>query len=305
MTSPFDSGALGLGFRPEIAGLFAPGVVADLTFTEVVAETIDPDPDQHLHPDLQGWLDRGLPVVPHGVSLGIGGADRPDDPAHVHRLERLGVVATRLGAALVSEHIAFVRAGGQEIGHLTPISHDPDTLAVLVENVRIAQDLLPVPLALEHVATLVRWPTDSMRESDFLNALVEQTGVQLVVDVANLVVNAANAGSCADARLRSLAEAPEELVDRLPWHHVAYLHIAGGERLGGLAHDTHRHPVWPEALDLLMAISDRCVGAGLPLPPVLLERDDDFPPLPELADELIRIRHAITPLRVGAPAGHP
>ena len=60
---------------------------------------------------------RGTTVVPHGVSLSLGGAERPD-PA---RLAHLTACATALGSPLVSEHIAFTRAGGMDAGHLLPL----------------------------------------------------------------------------------------------------------------------------------------------------------------------------------------
>ncbi len=39
-----------------------------------------------------------------------------------------------------------------------------DALDVLCENVRIAQDALPVPLALENIAALFSWPDEELTE---------------------------------------------------------------------------------------------------------------------------------------------
>src|SRR5207253_618234 len=107
---------------------------------------------------------RGVPVVPHGVSLSLGGAE-PPSPA---RLDALARLAARLGAPLVSEHLAFVRAGGLESGHLLPLPWTKAVLQIVVDNVRRAQDALPVPLALENVASLLRWPGAEMDEASFL-----------------------------------------------------------------------------------------------------------------------------------------
>src|SRR5690606_36787196 len=104
--------SVGLGWRGDIAGVFdeLPGI----RFCEVIAESL---PDHGPLPDpLTELIDRGVTVVPHGVRLSLGGAD-PVDPA---RVEFLAGCAERLGAPLVSEHIAFVRAGGLEAGHLLP-----------------------------------------------------------------------------------------------------------------------------------------------------------------------------------------
>jgi len=63
-------------------------------------------------------------------------------------------------APLVSEHVAFVRAGGLEAGHLLPVPRSSEALEVLTAHVRTVQAELDVPLALEPIATLFDWPDD-------------------------------------------------------------------------------------------------------------------------------------------------
>lgn len=279
------TGTAGVGFRPEIATvLLAPdrdggdtNLRTDLSFVELVAETVPADGP--LHPVLQRWLDRDLPAIPHGVGLGLGGADEPD----AHRLDHLRHAVERLGAPLASEHLSFVRAGAVEAGHLLPIAFDDDSFAVVAANIRIVQHALPVPLAVEPVATVFRWPASpgDRSEAEFLHDLCDgNADLLLLVDVANVVCNAANDGDDHDAVL-------DRWLDVLPWERVAYLHVAGGERVGDVWHDTHRHSVWPEAIDLI-----RAIAARTPCPPALLERDDDFPDRAELDDELARITAA-------------
>ncbi|MFB7451951.1 DUF692 family multinuclear iron-containing protein [Streptomyces sp. NPDC056194] len=266
---------IGIGWRPEIAE--AVEALSGVDWVEVVAENICAD---HLPDSLTRLRERGVTVVPHGVSLGLGGADRPD-PA---RLAALGEKAVALGAPLVTEHIAFVRAGGPltatpllEAGHLLPVPRTRDALDVLCENVRIAQDALPVPLALENIAALIAWPDEEMTEGQFLAELVERTGVRLLVDVANLHTNHVNRG-----------EDPARALSELPVEAIAYVHVAGGVERDGVWHDTHAHPVPPAVLDILADLTSRVTPPG-----VLLERDDDFPPAEELARELGAITTAV------------
>ncbi|OKK22658.1 endonuclease [Streptomyces sp. CB00455] len=277
---------VGIGWRPEIADAIErlPG----LDWVEVVAENICPD---HLPESLLRLRGAGTRIVPHGVSLGLGGADRPD-PA---KLTALGERAVALGAPLVSEHIAFVRTSSPalEAGHLLPVPRTRDALAVLCENVRIAQDALPVPLALENIAALLSWPGEELTEAQFLTELVERTGVRLLIDVANLHTNRVNRG-----------EDPAAVLDAIPLEALAYVHVAGGIERDGVWHDTHAHPVPPVVLDLLAELRSRVDPPG-----VLLERDDDFPPETELAGELSAIRTtlasttpAITTLASRTPA---
>ncbi|MER5182727.1 DUF692 domain-containing protein [Streptomyces sp. NPDC002896] len=265
----------GIGWRPEIADAVErmPGI----DWVEVVAENICPG---HLPDSLRRLRERGVTVVPHGVSLGLGGADRPDE----ERLTALAERARALGAPLVTEHIAFVRAGGAltasqplEAGHLLPVPRTRDALDVLCENVRIAQDALPVPLALENIAALISWPDEEMTEGQFLYELVERTGVRLLIDVANLHTNHVNRG-----------EDPSAALDALPVEAIAYVHVAGGFERDGVWHDSHAHPVPEPVLGILADLASRVTPPG-----VLLERDENFPAPAELEAELDAIRSTV------------
>lgn len=275
---------IGIGWRPEIAD--AVEALPGIDWVEAVAENLCTD---HLPASLVRLRERGVTVVPHGVSLGLGGADRPDPG----RLADLAARAELLGTPLVTEHIAFVRAGGErtgspalEAGHLLPVPRTWAALDVLCENVRIAQDSLPVPLALENIAALISWPGEELTEGQFLAELVERTGVRLLIDVANLHTNHVNRG-----------EDPATALDELPVEAIAYVHVAGGVEKDGVWHDTHAHPVTAPVLDILAELRSRVSPPG-----VLLERDDDFPPAAELAGELDAIRAT---LGAGADGARP
>ncbi|MFF9394288.1 DUF692 domain-containing protein [Streptomyces griseoluteus] len=265
----------GIGWRPEIADAVAG--MAGIDWVEVVAENVCPG---HLPEPLVRLRERGVTVIPHGVSLGLGGAERPDEG----RLRALAERAEALGAPLVTEHIAFVRAGGPltasaplEAGHLLPVPRTRDALDVLCENVAIAQEALPVPLALENIAALFSWPDEEMSEGEFLAELVERTGVRLLIDVANLHTNHVNRG-----------EDPAGALDRLPLEALAYVHVAGGFERDGVWHDSHAHPVPPPVLDILTDLASRVAPPG-----VLLERDENFPEAADLERELADIGEAV------------
>ncbi|GIH91531.1 DUF692 family multinuclear iron-containing protein [Planobispora siamensis] len=259
---------VGIGWRPEID--LTVERLEGVDFVEVIAENVRPD---RLPESLRVLRARGVPVIPHGVGLGVGGAEPPDPD----RLAHLAACAQALGAPLVSEHLAFVRAGGMEAGHLLPVPRTREALRVVVDNVRRAQDALEVPLALENVAALFGWPQDEMTEAEFLGGLVEATGVKLLVDVANLYTNEVNLG------LRAV-----DALDVLPLSELAYVHVAGGHAHGGVWHDTHTDHVPDEVLAIL---SELC--ARVDPPGVLLEWDADYPSDESLQSELDRIRKAM------------
>jgi uncharacterized protein len=259
---------VGIGWRPEISGFVAqlPG----LRFAEVVAESV------HAHGDLPVGLAelraRGVTVVPHGVKLSLGGAE-PVDPA---RVTHLAAVAERLGAPLVSEHIAFVRAGGVEAGHLLPVPRSREAVDAVVANVRRTSAELSVPIALEPIAALFDWPDDELDEGAFLTEILERTDALLLLDVANVYANALNRGTD-----------PLALFDRVPLERIAYVHVAGGAERDGVYHDTHTDAVPQAVLDL---ITELCARHRPPA--LMLERDGDYPAATELVSELDAIAAA-------------
>lgn len=289
--SPLVGLGVGAGWRPAIAEELLRQTRDGMRFSEVVAENISP---QRLPDQLADARRAGATVVPHGVTLGLAGGARPDHA----RIDHLADLAVALDAPLVSEHVAFVRAGRPpagtdalhedvlEAGHLVPAARTPDALAVLVDNVRAAQARLPVPLALENIAATLAWPESSMDEPEFLTALTAATGCFFLLDVANL-----------HASCSALGGDPHELLDRMPLDHVAYLHVAGGfTDPAGVYWDTHAHDMSDDVLTLLTHVVELLGPDG---PPVLLERDTDVDAAVVRA-ELSRVRSAVDRARVAA-----
>jgi len=263
MKGPHARLGLGGGWRPELALMLDRR--ADLGFIELLAE--DFWSARELPAAVEVLLDRGVTAVAHGVSLSLGGADLPDRD----RLHALARLARRLQAPLVSEHLAFVRAGGIESGHLLPLPRTREALEIVVRNVRAAQAMLPVPLALENIATLFEWPGAEMTEADFIVEVLEQTDALLLLDLANLYANSCNHGFD-----------PADFLTRIPLERIAYVHVAGGVAgADGLYHDTHAHALPAQVLRLLQDLCERTRPAG-----VLIERDDRFPPDAALNAEL-------------------
>jgi hypothetical protein len=259
---------LGIGWRPPLA--LAIDRFPELGFVEVMAD--DLDPRGPLPAAIENLRARRIPIVPHGVALSLGSADPPDG----RRLADLARLAERLDAPLVSEHLAFVRGGGIEVGHLLPLPRTRECLDIVVANVRAAKKALPVPLAVENIATLVAWPHAEMDEATFLAELLDRADVGLLLDVENVYANARNHG-----------DDPAAFFDRLPLERLAYVHVGGGVDRGSFYHDTHAHPVPDPVLALLEELAARVL-----IPGVLLERDDDFPSTTELFGEMAAIARA-------------
>ncbi|MFD6352674.1 DUF692 domain-containing protein [Nocardia tengchongensis] len=274
--SPLPDGSLGIGWRREICGMVA--ALDGIGFCEVIAESLAAGNSGRrrraavtVPEELGELVARGIPAVPHGVSLSLGGAEVVDD----RRVAHLAECARALGSPMVSEHIAFVRAGGLEAGHLLPVPRTREALDALERNIFRASRQLDVPLAVENIAALFEWPDAEYTEAEFLQELVERTGVYLLLDIANVYANA-----------RNTSRDPLTELLRLPAERVAYCHIAGGHESDGRYIDTHVHQVPAEVLDL---VAEFATGRPVPL---MLERDGNYPPATELAAELNAIAAA-------------
>ena len=252
---------LGIGWRPELALDIERR--KDLGFVEIVAENIDPEA---VPAPLVKLRESGVQVVPHGISLSLGGAEKIDKG----RVKRLADLARRFDSPVVSEHIAFVRAGGMEAGHLLPLPRTKSALRVVIDNVRTVRDVLEVPLALENISALFEWPDAEMSDAEFVCRVIEETGTRLLLDVANVWANARNLGGD-----------PIEFLRRVPLNRLAYVHVAGGEERNGVYHDTHAATVSQPVLDVLRSLCELT-----DVPGVMLERDDDFPDAAQLNQEL-------------------
>jgi uncharacterized protein len=143
-----------------------------------------------------------------------------------------------------------------------------------VARIREMQNALDVPVAIEPISYYARGPGDA-DELAQLCEILERSDARLLLDVNNVFVNARNHGF--DARV---------FIDGLPLARVVQLHVAGHQvRRDGLRIDTHAEPICDEVYALFEYVMRRIAR---PLP-VLLERDDNFPPFAELAAELERL----------------
>lgn len=212
-------------------------------------------------------------LVFHSVGLSV--ATAPDGPARAvldARLARVRELVRRARPAWFSDHLAItVSPDGADIGHLAPIVHDRDTLAIVIDRVRIWQDALGVPVALENIAAPFRLP-GAMSEGEFLHRLVEATGCFLLLDVTNLLLNGRNLGF----------DPVEQLAD-YPLEAVVQVHLAGGLLAHGWWVDSHSEPVEDASLALLAALAGRA-----PVQAIIIERDENLPPLTALLAEAAR-----------------
>lgn len=254
---------VGLGYRaPHFTDLFR--CRSEVDFLEITADHFLGAP-----PEVQAELKllaEHFTLIPHGLDLSLGSAEGLNEPY----AEAFAAMVAELRPPWCSEHIAFTRAGGVEIGHLVPLPFTHEAVKVLVRNVARVQPQLCAPLILENITYSLRLPGAEMSEGEFLRRVCECTNCGWLLDVTNLFVNSRNHGFD-----------PRRWLDEAPLERVVQLHFVGTERHGGEWVDGHSTPMDSDLWALLEEVMTRAPVRG-----AILERDQHLPALAELLPEL-------------------
>jgi uncharacterized protein (UPF0276 family) len=268
---------VGLGWRRELAA----SIFANLDRIDVI-ELLAEDYLDAGRRDRRGLyaLARAVPLHVHGTSLGLAGAEAVAD----WRLERLAALIEEVEPEAWSEHLAFVRAGGLEVGHMAVPPRTPASVAAAVRNLANATRIVGGPPQMENIATLFDPPGSTLSEPEWIADIIAGAGCGLLLDLHNLHANAVN-----------FSFDPLDFISKLPLESISTLHIAGGSWVSspdGRKHywlDDHLHAVADPIYALLSEIASRTTR---PLT-VILERDGDYPAMPVLLAELARARQAL------------
>jgi uncharacterized protein (UPF0276 family) len=266
---------VGLSWRPELAA----GILTNLDRIDVV-EVIADDYFAAAYFDVAKkkaaslrTLSAQVPVVLHGVTQGLASTA----PADRRRLEKMARLVNLVEPESWSEHLAFVRGGGIEIGHLAAPPRNRSTVEGTCENLDLARRVVGAAPMVENIATLIDPPASTLAEADWIAQILGGSDCDLLLDLHNLHANALNFGYD-----------PVHLLDRIPCAHVGGVHLAGGRWIGRVL-DDHLHDVPDPVYDLLAELAAR---TARPLT-VILERDGAYPPIEQLLRQLDRAREAL------------
>ncbi len=268
---------VGIGWRGELAA----GILTNLEsidVLEVIADDFFEAPAKELR--ALRTLSAQRPVLLHGVGLGMASTVRVE----TKRLEKMARVLDAVRPESWSEHLAFVRAGGIEIGHLAQPPRNQATVDGTAANIEQARRVCGMAPAMENIATLFDPPGSSMGDAEWLSSVMRESGASLLLDLHNVATNAVNLWQ-SPWRYRA-----DDCLAALPLESIRFVHIAGGRFLEeGRILDDHKHPVPRNVFEMLTEVARRADG---PLT-VVLERDGAYPAMEELVAELDSARLAI------------
>lgn len=257
----------GLGFRRDLMAALEEQVPDCIDFFEIAPENWI-GTDQNSSQRLRAFTER-YPFVCHGLSLSLGGLTALDT-------ELLGKIKCFLGEhniPLYTEHLSWCSDHGH-LYDLLPIPFTEDAVKHVSTRIRQTQDILEQQIGIENASFYMQAPISEMDEATFINAVLEEAGCLLHLDVNNVYVNSVNH-----------AYDPREFLLKLPKDKVVYLHMAGHyQEKPDLLIDTHGAPVIDPVWELL-DFTYQHFGIA----PTLLERDFNIPPLADLVPEVERI----------------
>jgi len=263
---------IGLGLRRDIIEEFLDREVIQPDFIEFAPEN---------------WIGMGgywgkkikravekYPVTCHGLSLSLGSPEELD----YRFMKELKSFLDNNRVEIFSEHLSYTKCANAHLYDLLPIPFREDAVKHVAQRIREAQDFLERPIAIENVSYYTAVAAE-MDEATFISSIVEESGCQLLLDVNNVYVNSFNHGY--DAK---------EFIRRMPLDKVAYIHMAGHEKVSpDLIIDTHGEAI----IDPVYQLFDYTASLLEPVP-VLLERDFNFPAAADLKREMNQLRQIAT-----------
>jgi uncharacterized protein (UPF0276 family) len=267
---------VGLGWRADLAaGIFTHLDCIDLL--EVVADDFFDAPCREIR--ALKTLASQVSVVLHGVGMGLASSV----PVETKRLEKMARLADQVRPQFWSEHLAFVRGGGIEIGHLAAAPRTADTLEGAAENLSRAAALVGSKAIMENIATLIDPPGSTLSESAWISGILASADCNLLLDLHNVYANGLNHGYDPKAFLR-----------QIPAARFRAIHIAGGKFISApdgrqRLLDDHLHDVPDPVFELL---EETAAISPNPLS-VILERDGAYPSMDCLLAQMERARQAL------------
>jgi uncharacterized protein (UPF0276 family) len=244
---------VGLGYRVEfghdVPVLRSAVDCLELTVEQYIGTT--PERREHLVE-----LSHSFAVTTHSLELSIGTLGEWDEGY----AREVVTFAGDVGARWFSDHLCFTRCGPIAVGALAPLARDRATAVMVGERAARLQDAAGIPFLLENITSHLDLGGE-MNEPQFITEVVVAGGCSLLLDLANLSINAWN------HRFD-----PYAYLDEFPLESVVEVHLAGGTTDGGVAYDTHSRETPAEVWDLLEVVASRADVAA-----VIIERDADVP----------------------------
>lgn len=223
-----------------------------------------------------------FPVVGHGNYMSIGSA-QPANPVYA---DAVVAFAHDTPVSEYSDHLSWTRIDDDQIDCFVAIPFTDLGVAAAVENAKRLARRLPVPLLLENVTYDFAFPHGQFTEPQFITRVVEAADIGIMLDIANVFINASNH-----------KYNPFRFIRDLPGERVLQSHFCGAmQEPDGYFMDTHaentRDEIWTLIDYTLQHTSLRAL---------IFERDDKFHPFNVVMSELWKAKEIFLRHRPAQP----
>ncbi len=220
----------------------------------------------HFYLDL---IRQDYPLSFHGVGLSLGSTDE----LNILHLSNLKNIIERYSPTFISEHLCWSSIDGNYFNDLLPIPYTEEALNHFIKRINYVQDYLNRQILIENISSYLQFNYSLVPEYEFLNALANQTGCGILLDINNLYVNSINHGWNV-----------KKYIDNISVKDVQEIHLAGFTEKslenGSIIIDSHDKPVADKVWQLYSLALQR-----LGRKPTLIEWDKDLPSLDTLIGE--------------------
>ncbi|MFW5432562.1 MAG: DUF692 domain-containing protein [Methylophilaceae bacterium] len=280
MSALTDINGVGLGLKreliPQIQRHFQQktpdDLISNINFVEIAPENWIGAGGKYAK-DLT-WFVEHYPIACHGLCLSLGGPD----PLNTKFLKQVKQFLSDFEIPLYTEHLSYCsdayKGKSGYLYDLLPIPFTEEAVHYVANRIKQTQDILGHRIAVENASFYAKAPISSMKEIEFLNAVLTEADCWLHLDINNIYVNSVN-----------FKFDPYEFLRQVPAERIVYSHVAGHyQQSPELLIDTHAADVIDPVWELLIE-AYQLFGTF----PTLLERDSNIPPLPTLMREVDKI----------------
>ena len=182
----------------------------------------------------------------HGIGLSIASHEGYSE-AYLRLVDEF---LEHFPAAWHSEHLGYTMVDGENLGTMLAVPKTQQMLDLVCERVAAIRQRYQLPFLLENIVHLLPDYPGDYSEAGFLNALSQQAGCGLLLDVYNLECDAFNQGFDIPAFL-----------DELHLENVREIHMACGVEHNGFLVDVHSRLLRPSTIELARQVVQRANGS--------------------------------------------
>lgn len=157
---------------------------------------------------------RKIPVIVHSVGLSLASVEPFKQKYFEDILKVMNDLPTTFS---LSDHLCLTEKDGKEVGQLTSTIYNEEVLDTVTRKIELIQKQSRVPFAIENITHCFLIPQQEMKETTFINRLIDRTGCQLLLDLNNIYTNGVNFGLD-----------PMEWLSEIRLSTVDSIHLAGG-----------------------------------------------------------------------------